>query len=139
VGTWGTGPFDNDDAADFAADLEDSQAGDPVRVVTRVLTDTMAARDYLEADLGAEAVAAAALLAAQCPGGDPIGPEGPHGELPTFPDTLRPLAVRALDRVLADDSELTELWAESDESDGWRSGILRLRGVLADGENQPVG
>jgi hypothetical protein len=138
VGTWGTGPFDNDDAADFAADLEDNQAGDPVRVLTRVLTDAAGSRDYLQADLGAEAVAAAALLAAQCPDGEPIGPDGPHGDLPTFPTTLRPLAARALERVLADESELAELWDDADESDVWRAGVHRLREVLVGRENQPL-
>jgi hypothetical protein len=40
-------------------------------------------------------------------------------------------AVRALDLVVGDQSELAELWDEGHDSDEWRSGIARLRAALA--------
>ena len=100
MGTWGIGPFDNDTAADFAGDLDNALPGEPEALVRGVLTRTVKATGYL--DEAQEAVAAAALIAAQCPSGRPVetvyGPEQP---LPVFPDDLRELAARALDRVLA--------------------------------------
>ena len=108
MGTWGTGPFDNDTAADFAGDLDDAPPGEREALVRGVLARTVSAAGYL--DEAQEAVAAAALIAAQCPGGRPVetvyGPEQP---LPVFPEDLRELAARALDRVLAGGPGL-EMW-----------------------------
>ena len=64
MGTWGIGPFDNDTAADFAGDLDDALPGEPEALVRGVLTRTVKATGYL--DEAQEAVAAAALIAAQC-------------------------------------------------------------------------
>ena len=137
MGTWGIGPFDNDDAAGLSDDLEEGQAGGPVRVVRRLLTEA-AGPGGLEADLGAEVVAAAALLASQLPPAGSAELEGSRGDFPAFPADLRPLAVRALDRVLAEDSELAGLWAETAELDDWRDGVLRLRAELVADAGQPV-
>lgn len=84
---------------------------------------------YLDSDPAAEAVAAAALTAAQCPGGPAVdSPYAPEEPLPGLTH-LRGLAARALDRVLTGPSELRDLW---DEADGgpWRESILRLRRTL---------
>ena len=71
MGTWGTGPFDNDTAADFAGDLDDAPPGERERLSGQVLLScTVSAAGYL--DEAQEAVAAAALIAAQCPGGRPV-------------------------------------------------------------------
>ncbi|MDI2130528.1 DUF4259 domain-containing protein [Yinghuangia seranimata] len=72
MGTWGTGPFDNDTAADFAATLDEARPEERASIVRGVLTRTVTANGYpAEAD---EAIAAAALIAAQCPGGQPVDP-----------------------------------------------------------------
>ena len=78
-----------------------------------------------------KAVAAAALVAAQCPGGDPVTTAyGPKLPVPELPLDLRELAVRALDRVITDSSELLELWAETAEIGSWRATTAHLRTVL---------
>lgn len=130
MGTWDVGPFDNDTAADFGGTLDeaaaDARAG-IVRDTLRRVIDTVGCLDAPESE---EAVAAAALVAAQCPGGEPAHPVyGPEEPLPDLTG-LRDLAVQALDRVLTEPSELMELW---DESDGgpWRAHIRNLRNVLA--------
>ncbi|MFI0824560.1 DUF4259 domain-containing protein [Streptomyces roseolus] len=132
MGTWDIGPFDNDTAADFSYTVDEAGAGkkaDVLRAAFREVTGT--GDDYLDADLSVEAVAAAALVAAQCPGGEPVttsyGPKEPLGALPVG---LRAEAVAALDRVLAEPSELLELWEESDGEE-WKAGIRKLRAVLA--------
>ncbi|MFF9500698.1 DUF4259 domain-containing protein [Streptomyces sp. NPDC014656] len=134
MGTWDIGPFDNDAAADFSYTVDEAGAGkkaDVLRAAFREVTGT--GDDYLDADLSIEAVAAAALVAAQCPGGEPVttsyGPKEPLGELPV---ELRAEAVAALDRVLAEPSELLELWEESGGEE-WKAGVRKLRAVLAGG------
>ncbi|MFE7190571.1 DUF4259 domain-containing protein [Kitasatospora sp. NPDC057541] len=141
MGTWDIGHFDNDTAADFSGTLDETPLAEREAVVRRVLTlaaDT-GAEDYLDVDEAVEAVAAAALVASQCPGGEPVTTSyGPDEPLPVFPTDLRPLAAEALDRVLAEESELAELWDESEEGPAWRRTVKDLRAVLAP-EPEPAG
>jgi hypothetical protein len=77
------------------------------------------------------AVAAAALVAAQCPGGAPIDPGyGPSTPMPEFRDYLRDLAIRALDCVITKPTWLAEAWDESPSGPEWRRTISDLRAVL---------
>ncbi|MFE4172395.1 DUF4259 domain-containing protein [Streptomyces sp. NPDC056909] len=132
MGTWDTGHFDNDTAADFAADLDDATEAGRTELVREALLRATAAEDCLDSDEAVVAVAAAALVAEQCPGGPPVETVyGPDEPLPRFPEELRVLALRALDRVTADKSELRDLWIDADGEDGeWHRGIARLRSTL---------
>jgi hypothetical protein len=130
VGTWGTGPFDNDTAADFSYVLDDAASpGEREELVRGVLTRTVEATGYLaEAE---EAVAAAALIAAQCPGGEPVETVyGPKQPLSAFPQDLRELAAKALDRVSADESGLSGTWVNPADARHWLSSLKILRDVL---------
>lgn len=136
MGTWGMGHFDSDTAADFAGNLDDAPSDKRESVIREALTVVVRTgpQEYLDADDGVVAVAAAALLAARWPGGAPVDTVyGPDEPLPPFAQDLGPLAVLALDRVVADESEVLELWAEAGEGDQWRAGVLALREVLAGG------
>ncbi|MER7109459.1 DUF4259 domain-containing protein [Streptomyces sp. NPDC000229] len=129
MGTWDVGPFDNDTAADFCDDLDEAAAGEREGIVRGILTRVIDTAGDLEAPESEQAVAAAALVAAQCSGGEPADPVyGPKEPLPDLTG-LRDLALQALDRVMTDPSELMDLWAESDGGP-WRANIRRLRGVL---------
>ncbi|MGW1724434.1 DUF4259 domain-containing protein [Streptomyces sp. NPDC002306] len=131
MGTWNIHPFDNDTAADFANDLDDAVMAEREALIRRALIRAADNQDYLEAPEAEEAVAAAALVAAQCSGSGPTSiPYGPEEPIPALPADLRPLAVDALDRVLADESELSDLWEESEGGGTWREGIGRLRHAL---------
>ncbi|MGW0120664.1 DUF4259 domain-containing protein [Streptomyces sp. NPDC003327] len=132
MGTWDIGPFDSDTAADFSYTVDAAPAEKKADVLRRAFHEvTATGGDYLDADVAVEAVASAALVAAQCPGGEPVTPSyGPKEPLPPLPAELRPAAVEALDRVLTEPSELLELWEESD-GERWKAGIRRLRAVLA--------
>lgn len=131
MGTWDTGPFENDAAADFANDLDDAQEDAREELVRAALTRAVLTRDYLEGPDGDEAFAAAALVASQCPGGEPVSASyGPDEPLPQLAADLRALAVRALDRVVAEDSELVALWEDSPKGPAWRAGVARVRAVL---------
>jgi hypothetical protein len=143
MGTWDIGPFDNDTAADFGGDLDDAAEGEREGMLRSVLIRTVDTRDYLDQDIAVEAVAAAALVAAQCPGGDPVTTAyGPKLPIPELPTDLRDLAVQALDRVVTAPSELMELWGETNKEGPWRGTIVRLRTALlppAPGEHLQLG
>ncbi|MEU9848936.1 DUF4259 domain-containing protein [Streptomyces sp. NPDC047985] len=127
MGAWDTGPFDNDTAADFSGHLDDAPETERAALIRKTLEIAIAA-DFLDDGEGARAVAAAALVGSQCPGGEPVTTAyGPKKPLPAFPADLRPLAAKALDAVLGENSELRELW-EDDEV--WTAGIVGLREVL---------
>ncbi|MFJ6899415.1 DUF4259 domain-containing protein [Streptomyces hokutonensis] len=130
MGTWDVGPFDNDTAADWCGDLDDTSPDARQDLVRDTLARAADTTDDLNADIGDRAVAAAALVAAQCPGGEPAHPHyGPKEPVPDLTG-LRALALRALDRVLTEPSELLELWAESDGAP-WHATVNGLRSTLA--------
>ncbi|MFI7687280.1 DUF4259 domain-containing protein [Streptomyces griseoaurantiacus] len=94
MGTWDIGPFENDMAADFAYTLDETALDRREDLVRATLSRTIQTRDYLESPEGAEAVAAAALIAAQCPGGvrsvQATGPTKPYRLSPTIFGRLLP-------------------------------------------------
>ncbi|WP_435970399.1 DUF4259 domain-containing protein [Streptomyces sp. Qhu_M48] len=132
MGTWDIGPFDSDTAADFSYRVDEAPAEKKAEVLRATFRDVIeTGEEYLDADVAVEAIASAALLAAQCPGGDPVTTSyAPKDPLPSLPAALRPEAVAALDRVLVEPSELLELWEESD-GEAWKAGVRKLRAVLA--------
>ncbi|WP_112276550.1 DUF4259 domain-containing protein [Lentzea terrae] len=131
MGTWGIGPFENDTAADFSYTLDEAAEDERENIVRAALIRTIETDGYLDSNEGCEVVASAALIAAQCPGGEPITTAyGPDQPLPIFSADLRALAVLALDRVLAADSELVELWDDTESGLPWRRGVRDLRVVL---------
>ncbi|MFE3018263.1 DUF4259 domain-containing protein [Streptomyces sp. NPDC059256] len=133
MGTWDIGHFDNDTAADFGGTIDDTPADQRAELLADLLRHVTATEDFLDSDDGAQAIAAAALIAAQCPGGEPVTTAyGPKEALPELPVSLRPLAVGALDRVLAEDSELVELWGETSDIGPWRKGVESLRQTLSE-------
>lgn len=145
MGAWGPGSFDNDIASDWAADLAD---GGDVAMVRDTLTT--AARcpgdEYLESDEGAEALAAAEVVAAakgRPLKAVPMGTSGPHALAwaAAHPGAghadLVDLALEALDRIEAEESELAELWAQETVAGvgaagpEWHSEVEDLRNRLA--------
>ncbi|MFJ9724732.1 DUF4259 domain-containing protein [Streptomyces sp. NPDC101209] len=130
MGTWDTGPFDNDTAADFADCLDDARPEERERLIRGVLMRTVDAVGRLTE--GAEAVAAAALVASQCPGGDSIDTSyGPEEPMPTLPDDLRQLATQAIDRVLHDEDGPASNWVDPQDGKQWQANLNHLRTALA--------
>ncbi|GAA2119434.1 hypothetical protein GCM10009759_67520 [Kitasatospora saccharophila] len=133
MGTWDIGPFDNDHAGEFADDIGNARSDRRGAVVEERLNRFNAAPepDYY---LRNEAIAAAALVAAQCPGG-PSGnaPYWPRVKIPQLPAYLRPLAATALDKVLAGVQDDMELWCRTGNrgmGEQWLEGVEDLRRVL---------
>ncbi len=134
MGTWGTGPFDNDAAADWGYGLADGG----LHHILVTLNAAADAGDFFDADEGAEAVAAAEAVARLRDG---AWDESAHsaavdewisqqtGEVPADLAALAALAVR---RVLAPGSELLDLWEEASDpdADNWRRTLDDLVGRL---------
>ena len=122
MGTWDVGPFDNDTAANWCGGLHDA---DPAQRVELIRAALAAVADHgdddLDSDVVVEAIAAAAIVASQLPGGTPItSPYAPDfllaGGAVDVPDDVPSLALRALDRITADNSEWRQLWEEDPDS-----------------------
>ena len=128
MGTWGLGPFENDGASEPLSDLE---RGD-VESVKRCLSAALDEADYLEVDAGQAALAASEFVA---------GAHGrPAADLPRrATDVLAAqgdavcglgvvgLARAAVARVVAEQSELAELWDEGEAGPSWRQAVADLQ------------
>jgi hypothetical protein len=120
VGVWGDGPFENDDAVDFAAELDNA---DPVQRELLIREALQAVVDA-DADEGisfsdaARAVAAAAVVAATRTGRGIEPGEGPTflevaDQVEPLPDDLADLARDAMERVIDEDSPWRAWWEGS--------------------------
>ena len=133
MGAWGVRAFENDSAVDWTYELTDV---DDLSAIERVFAEVEeTGADYLELDVGADALAACEVLARL---------RGAQGYADPYTETVdvwvasHPLApspalvaqaTAVIDRVLGPDSELSELWAEADGSE-WREAVDELRGRL---------
>lgn len=150
MGAWGTGIFDNDEAMDWLAGWEEAPEGEgdadePGRIafVIGALAVVVEHKGYLDIDAGECALAAAEAVAAA--GGRPGAAlsgkvdesvlalakwaKGPGAKILNQPE-VRALAVQAIDRSLAGESEIVELWSESESAEAWRTGVDDLRSRL---------
>src|SRR5580704_2847212 len=125
MGEWGTGSFENDDAADWLAELGSRVPDD----LTQILLQAADNPAYLEAPASRIAVAAAEVIAAL--NGSPA-PEAPPEIIKwttnrqTSTRELKALALRALERVRKN-SELKDLWLEADGLNDWIAAIQDLQ------------
>ena len=136
MGTWSTLPFGNDDAADWAYELEDADDLAPIEEAKSVV---LAVGDaYLEAFEAAAAVAAIELLTCLVgrPGDTETYTEAADAWLKRIeikpPDALMNQARLVLSRILSDDSELHELWRDGEDYDQWLDVMADLRARTAD-------
>ena len=135
MGAWSHESFGNDDACDWAADL---QEGNDLEPVEAALDEVLAVGDdYLEAPPASEAIAAAEVVARL---------QGRFGVRDAYSEeldewvarvALQPSpelidkACRALDRILQEPSELLELWEDSGEPGEWREAVDELKSRVA--------
>ncbi|MEU2874142.1 DUF4259 domain-containing protein [Streptomyces olivoreticuli] len=128
MGTWGTGPFDSDMAADFVDGLAGMSPEQVIEAMTRAFQRVVGSGSRVDGGDGAEAVAAATLVAGQIPGSEVVidPDDGPSEPLPVLPLPLRPEAGRALRRVLQEGSELAAGWVESTDAEEWRTTVQTI-------------
>jgi hypothetical protein len=125
MGAWGSGPFENDDAADWRYLLLDGGGPEVVAGALRAVVGG-SAPDLPEAS---RAAAAAAVVGAGLGLADLELPDDLREWLaatdPSAWPPLAPEAVRALDRVLTQ-SELRDLWSEAGDG-SWSAETRALR------------
>jgi hypothetical protein len=131
MGAWSESAFGNDMACDWTADFAENPGLELVESALREVVDT---EGYLESDEGACALAACEVIARL---------KGNWGEKDVYsedidtwveanpqdvPQELVDLAVAVLDRMVGPESELAELWSET-ENDGqaWKGEVADLR------------
>ena len=114
MGAWGAGNFQNDDALDWYEDFRSKGAG--------AIADAFSAveiAEYVDAGEGTTALAAAEVVAAAFGGPMSEAPADLNDLLSRYQDLIKDLpdirarAISAVQRVLAESSELRELWDES--------------------------
>ncbi|GAA2501052.1 DUF4259 domain-containing protein [Winogradskya humida] len=122
MGTWDVGPFDNDAAADWCGGLNDAAPERRPALIRDALVRVAEHDDeYLDSSYAEKAIVAAAVVASLLPGGTAINtPYAPDFLLESgtvkVADDVPAIAVRALDRVVEENSEWRELWEEAGES-----------------------
>ncbi len=142
MGTWDIGPYDNDSAADWCGSLHDAEPAERAGLLRQALREAAEETGFLDSREGSRAVAAAAVIVSQLPGGAPptssYAPDFLLGDgRLEVPADLPALAVGALDRVLAADSEWLELWQESNDPEAAFAVVRDLRARLAAAEPLP--
>jgi Domain of unknown function (DUF4259) len=122
---WGTGSFENEDAAGWLAKLGTVAPED----LTQIFVQAADNPGYLEAPAASVVVAAAEVIAAL--GSSPS--QGVPPEIvkwttnrPAPTPELKALALRALERVRRN-SELKDLWLEADGLNDWIAAIQDLQ------------
>lgn len=129
MGAWGVGSFENDGALDWLADLQD----EGLAAVRRALSAVVDAAEQPDAPDSCNALAAAEVVATLA--GKPCADlpaevqDWCKGKGPPAAE-LRAQAQAAVDAVLAD-SELKELFAETDNFGEWTAAVADLRSRLA--------
>ena len=128
MGAWGADSFENDDAADWLGDFCDKP--DKTFIVSALSQiSEMSADDYLEASDCCAGIAAAEIMAALK--GSPnsnLSDEAKScvSQLKfTVDQNLTILAVNAMERIRTN-SELKELWDESESPDEWYDAMGNL-------------
>jgi hypothetical protein len=125
MGAWGTGSFENDDAADWIAELATIVPDD----LTQIFVQAADYPSYLEAPASRVVVAAAEVIAALS--GSPAQEVPPEiikwtTNRQASTQELKALALRALERVRKN-SELKDLWLEADGLNDWIAAMQDLQ------------
>jgi hypothetical protein len=130
MGAWSAETFGNDTACDWSYGLENVDDLSLVRQAFEAVLDE--GDDYLDADIACEGLAACEVIA-RLKGNwgvrnsftEPVDQwVETHKAAPS--ETLVRTALAVIDRVLAPQSELRELWEEADASE-WRGAVADLR------------
>ncbi len=129
MGAWGLKAFENDDASDWIYDLEETSDLSLIESTLNLSQD-----EYLESPDGCNILAAAeVILALQGKPRDGF-PEGAanwvssNASLDATP--LTNLAISSLEKILSEESELRELWEETEDYEGWKNDVLSIKSAL---------
>ena len=131
MGAWGINTFENDDAADWIGEFCDEPDKELLVEAFDAVNDI--GDDYLESPESSAALAAAEVIAALLGKPSAALPDDTKecvGKLNFKPDEeLLAAAQKAVERVKTD-SELKELWDESDDATQWQATVEDLAARL---------
>jgi hypothetical protein len=133
MGAWSHEPFGNDTAGDWAYELVESQ---DLAHIDKTLDKVLKETGYLDASDAEEAIAAVEVLAKVL--GKGTQSDSYTEEVDAWVASLKQKpsnallqkAQRVLQRILSKDSELLELWLESEEADEWKSSVNALQSAI---------
>ena len=131
MGTWALDAFGNDYAMDWAQDLQEYKTLELVETTLDNVIDSQ--EDELEAPFAAEALAALDVIARLLgkPGAaDPATAEVDEWVAACKKKVTPPLLEKArlaFDKIVAETSELRQLWQDSDHFDDWQQDVAALR------------
>jgi hypothetical protein len=131
VGAWDIGPFDSDAAADWGGEFGEASDEARLEMLEEALRAAADETDYLDADVAFEAIAAAAVVAARMPGGPAVEAELSLDD--EVPAELPGLALRALERIVDEDSAWRDRWDEQDRLDDAVAVLDPIRSALSRG------
>jgi len=134
MGAWSHEPFGNDAACDWAYGLDERRDFSLVAEAIQNVLDS--GTGYLDSDLASEAIAATEVLAKALGRGTQT--DAYTEKLDTWVKSISAQpssdllsnAHTALTRILGQDSELKELWEESDDFGSWESSIKALQSAV---------
>jgi hypothetical protein len=137
MGTWSHEPFGNDTASDWAYEFEEQDGHVVIEQAFDEMID-MATEEFIDADIGCIAHAAADVLAKSFGEGieeNEYYPEPVEKWLEQNKNNVNyaliPKALTALLLLTSENSELDELWQDSDDYDEWTKNIETLRETLS--------
>ena len=133
MGCWAIGSFGNDSAADWLADL--SERSD-LSLVRETIGRVLVADGYLDSPDATDALAAIEVVAAAL--GRPTADAQNETELLEWIARVKPSpdaklvfdAQQAIDRILGPESELRELWEDTEDFSDWQAEVTGLRSRL---------
>ncbi len=137
MATWAVDAFGNDYAQDWAEDLGQTSNLEAVENTLDMALDN--AGETLDAPYAAEALVAIEVLARlQGKGGERSEDSAPVDQWvdarkakARVRSDLAEKAGRAIERILSEQSELRELWVDSEHYADWRAAVEELRGRIA--------
>ena len=133
MGCWAIGSFGNDSAADWLCDLMETS---DLSLVQETIARVLAADGYLDSPDATDALAAVEVVAAAL--GRPTAEAENEPELLEWIARIKPSpdarlvsdSQKAIDRILAPESELRELWEDTEDFSDWQAEVTGLRSRL---------
>lgn len=129
MGAWGSGIYENDEALDFIEELKESS--DAYGLMEKTLQEVYAS-DYIEVDAGGAGLVVADIIVSVL---NHSTTEIENEDLQDWLETnkslevqsLKELALLALEKILGEESELNQLWEENEEEyPTWREQVENL-------------
>lgn len=135
MGAWSHEPFGNDTAADWAYGLEESN--DLSYIEAALDTVLESGTEYLEAPEAEEALAAIEVIAKLIGKGSQsdtytksVDAWVAAMQIKPQPSLLKK-AQQVISRIAAENSELFELWQESEDADAWHASLSQLQAAVS--------